>query len=198
PTSGYRDLADDVGGGAEAVEPEALAFSRQPERAVADQPGAEQRRGVVIRKAIGDREAEALVRHGALGIAAIDVIAGELRVLAQVLAARAAVTAGAVGAAEPGDAYPVTGRKAVGARPRFEDRSDDLVPEDQRQLRLVQLSVEDVQVRAADAAHRDVDQDLAVGGRRLRELTLRQRLTRSLEHHRAHERIVANGIAAPG
>ncbi len=39
-----RHLADDVRGGAETVEPERLRVAREPERPVADQPGAEQRR----------------------------------------------------------------------------------------------------------------------------------------------------------
>ena len=38
------DLADDVGRGAEAVEAEPLGVAGQPQRPVADQPGAEQRR----------------------------------------------------------------------------------------------------------------------------------------------------------
>ena len=44
PTLVARDLGDDVRRGAEAVQPESLGVSREPQRAVADQAGAEERR----------------------------------------------------------------------------------------------------------------------------------------------------------
>ena len=40
----HRHLADDVRGGPEPVEPEPLRVAREPQRAVADQPAAQQRR----------------------------------------------------------------------------------------------------------------------------------------------------------
>ena len=101
------DLAEDVGGGAEAVEADPLGLADQAQRPVADQPGAEQRRRLRVRIAVGDRQAEALVGDGQLGVAAVDVVAGEAGVVAEVLAAAAAVAALAVGPAEPGDADPL-------------------------------------------------------------------------------------------
>ena len=44
----HGDLADDVGRGTEAVEPEPLGVAAQPQRPVADQPGAQQRRGLEV------------------------------------------------------------------------------------------------------------------------------------------------------
>ena len=44
PALPARDLGDDVGGGAEAVEAEPPRLARHAQRAVADQPGAQQRR----------------------------------------------------------------------------------------------------------------------------------------------------------
>ena len=52
------DLAEDVGGGAEAVEADPLGIADQAQRPVADQPGAEQRRRLHVRVALGDREAK--------------------------------------------------------------------------------------------------------------------------------------------
>ena len=95
------DLADDVRGGAEAVEAEPLGVAGHPQRAVADQPGAQQRRGLEVRVAVGDREAEARVGDRVLGEAAVEVAAGEARAVAQVLAAGAAVAARAAGPAQP-------------------------------------------------------------------------------------------------
>ena len=81
-----RDLAEDVGGGAEAVEADPLGVADQAQRPVADQPGAEQRRRLLVRVARGDREAEALVGDRQLGVAAVDVVAGEAGAVAEVLA----------------------------------------------------------------------------------------------------------------
>jgi hypothetical protein len=98
------DLAEDVGGGAEAVEADPLGLADQAQRSVADQPGAEQRRRLDVLIVAEDRETEALVGDGQLGIAAVDVVAGEAAVVTEVLPALPAVAAFAVGPAEPGDA----------------------------------------------------------------------------------------------
>ena len=62
---------------AEAVDAEPLGVAGHHQRAVADQPGAQQRRGLEVGVAVREREAEALVRHGQLGVAAVAVVAGE-------------------------------------------------------------------------------------------------------------------------
>ena len=54
-----------------------------------------------------DGKGEALVGHGVLGEAAVEVVAGELGVVAEVLPAAQAVAAGAAGPAQPGDAHQV-------------------------------------------------------------------------------------------
>ena len=162
------DLAEDVGGGAEAVEADPLGLADQAQRPVADQPGAEQRRRLLVRVALRERQAEALVGDGQLGVAAVEVIAGEAGVVAEVLAAGAAVAALAVGPAEPGDADAVAGREALRPLARAGDGADDLVARHQRQRRLAELAVEDVQVGAADAAGADRDQHLAGAGNRVR------------------------------
>jgi len=63
-----------------------VRFTGCPQRAVADQAGAEQRRRVKIGISGGQREAEAFVRDGVLGVSPIDVVPGEARAVAQVLA----------------------------------------------------------------------------------------------------------------
>src|ERR1700737_3774669 len=98
------DLRDDVRGVAEAIEPDALSIARQPQGAIADQAGAEQRCGMQIRITLGQRKTEALVGDAILSVAAIDVIAGEARVHAQVLETTAAKAAGLVDRREPGNA----------------------------------------------------------------------------------------------
>ena len=99
---------------------------RTSQRAMADQPGAEQRRGLPIGVAVGEGEAEARVGDGVLREAAVDVAAGEARALAQVLAPGAAERALAARPAQPrhADAPPVAG-----------DGPDDLVAEHPRRAR---------------------------------------------------------------
>ena len=157
-----QHLRDDVRARAEAVEPDALGVARHPQRAVADQPGAQQRRGLVVGIAVGDREAEALVGDGALGVAPVDVVAREARPLAEVLAAasgssaqrRRSSRATARRRGRPG-------RNARRPRPPPATRPDDLVARHERQLRPVELAVDHVQVGAADAARVHVEQHLA-------------------------------------
>ena len=58
----------------------------EAQRAVADQATAQQRRRLLGGELVGQRQAEALVGDGQLGVAAVDVTPGEARVDAQVLA----------------------------------------------------------------------------------------------------------------
>src|SRR5215831_2680801 len=141
-----RDLDDDVRRRTEAVQAEALGVARECERAVADQAGAEQRRELEVGRSLGKREAEALVRHGELGVAAVPVVAGELRVIAEVLEACAAIAAGAVRRPQPRDAD---------APLLTDDVGDDHVARDERQLRACELAVDDMQVGPANGAGAD-------------------------------------------
>ena len=139
-----RDLRDDVHGGAEAVETEPLAVARQAQRPISNQPRAEERSRVKVGVAIGQGKAKALVGNRILGVAAVEVVAGELRAVAKILLAGPAIATLSVGPAEPGDPdSPVL----------TDDRADDLMTENERQLRLRQLPVDDVQIGAADPAH---------------------------------------------
>ena len=156
----HGDLADLVRGRAEAVQTEAGRVAGEPQRAEPDQAAAQQRRRLRVAQLARDREAEPLVGDGQLGVAAVDVAAGELRVEAEVLALGAAVAAVAVGPPEPGhaDAAIVLGDP------------DDLVAEYDWQLGGLDLAVAQVQVGAAHRARPDLQQQLA----RLR-LGVRQR-----------------------
>src|SRR5690348_1327483 len=101
-----RDLRQNVCGAAEAVESESLAVAGQHERPIADQAGAEQRRGLQIRVIRRQWKAEAMIRDGIFGIAAVDVVARKTRVVAEVFAPAAAIAANPAGPAQPGYAHP--------------------------------------------------------------------------------------------
>jgi hypothetical protein len=180
-----RDLRDDVRRGAEAVEPEPLAVAREPERAIADQPGAEERRELQRRVVLRQPEAVARVGNRKLRVAAVQVVAGEAGAQAEVLAAAAAEAAVAVRPAEPGDADALAGLELHPFTRGVHD-SDDLMAEDERQLRFGQLAVDDVQVGPADAAGLDANANLAVPGLGVRQLHLLQRPAGNVEHQRTH------------
>src|SRR5207244_2390806 len=100
------NLGQDVRGCAEAVQAEPLRIAGEPERAVPDQARAEQRRRLDVVVAVRDREAEALVGDRPFRVTPVEVVARELRPVAEVLRARAAVAALPARPAEPGDAEP--------------------------------------------------------------------------------------------
>ena len=112
---------------------------------------------------VGEGEAEALVGHRVLGEPAVAVVAGEPGPLAQVLPPRAAEGALPAGPAQPGDAHPVACSEAAAVRDHL---GRDLVPGHQRQLGLGQLTVEDVEVGAADPARAHAQENLAGAGLR--------------------------------
>ncbi len=74
------------------------------------------------------------------------------------------------------------------------DPADDLVTRDDRQLRIGQLAVDDVQVGAADAAGLDAQPDLPGAGIRIGPILEREPLAGPPQHHRAHAaRLTRNG-----
>jgi hypothetical protein len=66
--------------------------------------------------------------------------------------------------AKPGDADPFAGRKAVHTITEGMNMPDDFVAWYDRQCRVGQITVDDMQVGAADAAGRDFHQNLARTG----------------------------------
>ena len=181
-----RHLADDVGRGAEAVEADPLRVAAEPQRSIADQPGTEQRRRLQIRVALGDREAVALVGDRLLGVSPVELVAGEPGPLAEVLPARAAVAAVAIGPSQPRDPYPLTGVEALRPLPRRLDRADDLMTEDEGQLRLVEVAVGDVEVGPADAAGVNPHEHLPPARLRIGQPCLTKGLPLGVENHCPH------------
>ena len=68
------------------------------------------------------------------------------------------------------------------------------MPQDERQLRLGELSVDDVQIGAADPAGAHLDQHLAGPGLQVGQVGDLKRLALPLEHHRAHGLTLAPGV----
>src|SRR5262249_38265709 len=133
--------------------------------APADQTGTQKRRRLRVVGCAWQREAEPRIGDRMRRIAAIARIAGEQRRVAEILPALPTIGADSAGVSEPGHANPVAWRKAsdIGADRRHP--SDDLVPGHDRQLRINELAVNDMQIGAADAASGNLDQDLACARR---------------------------------
>ena len=145
------DLADHVRRRAEAVQTEARGVAGETQRAVTDQPAAQQRGRALVGEVVGQRQAEALIGDRVLGEAAVDVAAGEPRVQAEVLAPGGAESAVAIGPAKPRDADA----------PTILGLADDLVAQDNRQFGGMNLFIAQVQIGAAHPARLDLQQQLA-------------------------------------
>src|SRR6266540_2581232 len=191
-----RELRDDVACRAESVQAEPLGVAHGSPGAVADEAGAEERRGLGIGIAVRDREGVPRVHHGCLREASVEVVPGEARPLAQILAPRAAGAADAARPAEPRDADAVAGREPTGARAECLDPPHHLVPEDERQLGMWQLAVDDVEVGAADAARGDLDPELPRSRDGEGKVRLGERRPQGGEDHRAHGRTRTPGARA--
>jgi hypothetical protein len=101
------------------------------------------------------------MRDGVVAIPAIDIVAREQRPVAKVLAPRATISAVTAGLAKPGDADALSDPKSIHSGAECGNTTDDFMAWYQRQLRLRKLSVDDVQIRSANAARIDVDRDFA-------------------------------------
>ena len=86
-----------------------------------------------------------------LGVAAVDVVAGEPGAVAKVLATTEAIATFAAGPTQPGNPDSIADSEALRPLPRPDDTANDLVSRNKRQLRLRQLTIEDVEVGATNA-----------------------------------------------
>ena len=134
----------------------------------------------------GQGEAVALVGDSIVGVAPVAIVARERSALAQIPPRRAAEAAGSAGPPEPRHPDPSAGREpARGGAVLFHD-AHDLVSEDQRQLRVGQLTGLDVEIGAAHAAGLDPEEDLVGPGPRSLDPTGHDRFAGPLQHHRVH------------
>src|SRR5215468_3349837 len=141
-----RHLRHDMGRSAKAINAEPRRLSRHRharhlERAVADQPSTEQRRGLGVAVTFGNWKNVARVGNGVLGIAAVDLVAGKARVVAKVLAARAAVEANAIGEAEPRHANALADGEASHLVADSLDTPHDLVTQYERKLWMREIAI---------------------------------------------------------
>ena len=154
------DLSDDMGGGAKAVEPQFVASTSNHERTSADQASAEQRGKSHVIANFAERERIARVGDRRRCETAVARVPSEERAIAEILLAAPAIGADAAGVAEPRNADALTQAQPFDASPDHIDPADDLVARNDRHLRVGQFPIDDMQVRAADAARGHLDSNL--------------------------------------
>ena len=163
-----RHLNRDVRGRAETVksEPPAALDSGKAQTPKADDPGAQQRRGLFIGKRFGNRINERLGCDRVFGVAAVDRVAGERRMIAEIFPAGAAEFAGEVRAVKPRHADARAPRETMRALAQFFDDADDLVAGNHRRFARRQFAFHHVEIGAADAAAAHAQKDFALAGLR--------------------------------
>src|SRR5579883_2714762 len=161
-----RDLNGDMAGRTEAVDAQtaALTDSGKAERTKTDDAGAEQGRGLIVGKTLRNGIDKILARDGVFGIAAIDGVAGEGRVIAEIFRAGTTILASAISAVQPGDSDARSFFEAASVRPIFLDHADDLMAGNHGRLARRQFALDNVQVRAANSAGVNANENFTTAG----------------------------------
>ena len=132
-------------------------------------------------------ETIAFVRERELGIAAVDLIAGESRAIAEIFPAAAAILALLTGPAQPRNTHASAAPQTFAIGTHGLDSADDFVTRNERQFRCRQLAINDMQIGPAHAASMDAQQNLVGAGIRQRSRRIQpQRLMRRIQNHRTH------------
>src|SRR3569832_2241409 len=182
-----RDLRGDMGCGAEALKADSLCVSSHLERAIANQPGAQERCCFYIAETGRDRKTIALMRDGIFRIAAIDLIAGEPRPVAKIFASAAAESTFAARPAQPGHAHAHAHLEGLHLFTEPLERADDFMSGNKRGLWIGELAIDHVQIGATDAASMDANDNFVRSGICDRaRLVEPERLPSAVQHHGTH------------
>ena len=167
-----RNLNTNVPGCSKTVNPEISAGLNpgHAQTAESDDSGAQQRRGLQIGKAFGQRIHKVLMRHRELGEAAVIRVAGEFGKLAEILPLAAAIEAVAASFVQPWNAYSGPDLVLPGAGAHAFNHADDLMSGYDGAFTRRQLALKHMQVSTADAAGSDSHQDFIGAGNRRRHL----------------------------
>ncbi len=164
-----RQLGDEVRRRAKAIDTQSTWIAGQAQRAVADEAGTQQRRQMLGRRPIGQGQAVARIGQRVLGVAAVQLVAREAGVLAQVLASAGAKTALPASPAQPGHTDPLPQAPvALHIRPQACDPGHDLMARHHGQYRVGQLAIQQVQIGTAHTTGLHRQQQLTRTGNRPR------------------------------
>src|SRR5258705_9045750 len=126
------------------------------------------------------------IRDSELSVTAIDRVTGKARVIAKILSAGSAIRAITIGPAKPRDSHAISDCEVRVFFPDFFDSSDNLVTENQRQLRIGQFAIDHMKVSAANRAGTDAHEQLSPARLRLWHITQLQGSLRFVENHGTH------------
>jgi len=182
----FRDLGDDVGGGAEAVEAEARSGAGSDEGSPADETGAEERGNIDIAAGLAEGEGEAGIGDRGGGEAAVARVAGEEGVVAEVFLVARAIGADAAGPREPWNADALADAEGIDAGAEFIDAADDFVAGNDGEFWVGEIAIDDMQVGAAYAAGGDFYADFAGAGAWVGEIGPLQGEAGFVEDHCIH------------
>ncbi len=93
----------------------------------------------------------------------------------------------AAGPAQPGNPDPLTDTEVLDSGADLSDPADNLVTDDERQLRVWQFAIDDVQIRAANRARRHAHEQLARASTRHGHFDTLERPTDGGKNHRTHD-----------
>jgi hypothetical protein len=184
-----RGLHDDVGRRPKSIKTESLRVARKAKRAPADETRTEQRgkRGggaffaqwkSIAR--IGDRVGR---------ITAIARVAREDRPVAKVFPLACTIGTDSAGRSKPRNADPLTNLTVIHVRAERIDAPDDLMPWNDRELRVWQFAINDVEIGPADAASLDPDPKLARAGNGIGQFLENQWRAYFVQDHAEHWRL---------
>ena len=153
-----RHLNHKVSRGAESVEPKILPGTNraEPVRAIPDDAGTKQRRSAYIRERRRNRIAEFGGSNGVLSISAVDVIAGEARLRAEIFEMAAAIFADAIGRMQPRNADAISGVVLANSSTDGIDVADDLMAWIDWAFVRRKIAFDDVQISMAKTAGRNL------------------------------------------
>ncbi len=163
-----------------------MRLARFAQRPITQQACAKQRRGLDIVVMIGQPKTKPCVGDGKLGITAIDGVAGETRVVAKIFAVGPTISAFPICPAKPRNANAIADGEFFNTFADLFDAPDNLMPGNQRQLRLWQLSIDNMEISPTNRTGTHANEQLSrsrVWPWHIAEL---QRLPRIIENHRAH------------
>src|SRR5207253_1201013 len=142
-----RDLRNQVRGIAESVDAESFRVTSLSIRTIAEHSGTEQWCYFNIVVVIRQTKTVSRVGNGELGIPAVDVVTGKLGAVAKILVVRSTISAIA-----DFELLIVDCRLLIDRLCDLLDASDNLMAENERQFRIVELAVNDVKIGPANCA----------------------------------------------
>src|ERR1700730_6696158 len=199
-----QHLDRDMRRAAEAVKADGRARPnlRALDRAKADYPRAQKRRGGLVAERVGQRVGKIFAHDHELGIATVVVVAGETSAGAEIFAPAPAIGALAAGLAQPGDANAraLSEARAAGAASR--DGSDDFMAGDDARMARRKVALGDVEIGAAYTAGLDANENFARPRLGVWKLDRAQRLGLDrggrVYGHRFHGHPAGEGIKTQG